>query len=239
MRLKASPNATGFKIETICCDWFYTQAMPVRKIPRNYRFSTGIVPLSSSEYAEFEGGLERDHLVLVRADERVKTIDAQPRQIHYHGEGKSRIYTPDLFVEFHQEFNLKPQLIEVKPRAVLRDKISEYIPKFRAASAFCAARGWKFLVRHEGHIRTGHLEVVEQLAPFVGRTIDDFKCQQLINTLRRQGPTTFLALQEQICPSPAARAEWLPVIWGAIAQKKVKADLVRPIVYSTVLEALR
>ena len=53
--------------------------MPVRKVPKNYRSLTGLVPHTrTSSMTAFESSLERDFLLLLDFDPEVAFYDEQP-----------------------------------------------------------------------------------------------------------------------------------------------------------------
>jgi hypothetical protein len=76
--------------------------MPVRDIPRNYRYVTGVI---SSQKAVGEAGheasLERDFLLLLEFNPSVKKFEVQPLHVYWRDQsGRRRRYTPDCLVHY-------------------------------------------------------------------------------------------------------------------------------------------
>ncbi|NMY49272.1 hypothetical protein HBO09_28125 [Pseudomonas sp. WS 5027] len=84
---------------------------------------------------------------LIRFDRAVSRFVPQPLTVDYRGtDGRARTYTPDGLIHYHhQETHLPPVLFEVKFREDFRKDWKTYLPKFRAAKAYCRDRGWRFL----------------------------------------------------------------------------------------------
>ncbi len=116
---------------------------PVRLIRSSSRSVTGTVP----GLGRYESTLERDMMELIRFDRAVSRFVPQPLTVDYRGtDGRARTYTPDGLIHYHhQETHLPPVLFEVKFREDFRKDWKTYLPKFRAAKAYCRDRGWRFL----------------------------------------------------------------------------------------------
>lgn len=199
--------------------------MPVRKIPKNYRYSTGIVNRGAERSGAFEGTYERDLLLLCRYDWRIKRVEAQPVRIQYRDfQGVDRSYVPDLLIEYHPGTGLRPHLCEVKPKAYILKHIVEYQDRFKAAAAFARRNGWLFKVRHEKHIRTPQLKAAEHIDRMRVFKANDFEMQWLRNTLRDHGRCTlggFVAVLE----GQKARDDLERIFWASLAKQKIVCDM--------------
>jgi len=132
--------------------------MPVRKIPKNYRNITGVAPHSKAEgEAGYESSLERDFLILLEFDPNVARFEVQPVKIEWVDEsGKTRSYTPDVFVQYEDSHPRRPCpiIFEVKYRSDLDKHWNDYRPKFKAAIRYAKDHGWRFKIITEAEIKS-------------------------------------------------------------------------------------
>lgn len=79
--------------------------MPVRKIPKNYRFLTGVFGGTKNVgKASFESPLERDLQILLEFDPDILEYEAQPVRIpRTDGKGRARFFTPDVRIVYRPE----------------------------------------------------------------------------------------------------------------------------------------
>ncbi|WP_449101797.1 TnsA endonuclease N-terminal domain-containing protein [Pseudomonas veronii] len=204
---------------------------PVRKIGVKHRSVRGTVP----KMGQYESTLERDLMELLRFDPTVCSFLAQPLTIDYLStNGEKRKFTPDGLVHFHpgspQELSV---LYEVKFRSDFREQWKILIPKFRAAKAYCAMRGWRFQVFTEREIRTPFLTNVKFLWPFLDRNPAPSALHQLISALSELRESTPEAILIHLCKSTADRIEFIPVLWHLIAVGKIGCDLEKPLLMAS------
>ena len=164
--------------------------MPVRRIPKNSRSLTGLVPNTrTSSMTAFESSLERDFLLLLDFDPDVEFYEEQPvKIIYYDAKGRRRTYTPDVLVRYRTDpspaKHAKPLLCEVKYREDLRQHWSVYRPKFRAAQRYARQHDWRFRLVTERHVRTPYLDNVKFLRPYRALPVNDQHQSQLLDSLR-------------------------------------------------------
>lgn len=84
---------------------------------------------------------EEDYKYLLDFDSKVASFEEQPFRIRYVLEGKTRYYTPDLFVLTTDGRRL---VVEVKPKSKLSTRRNELL--FRIVAAVCQAEGYEFVV---------------------------------------------------------------------------------------------
>jgi hypothetical protein len=204
----------------------------VRRIPVSTVSMTGAV-LGS----EFESALERDLILTAAFEDDVNWFQSQPVKIHYTDKnGVARHYTPDLFIHFGTEENptRRPQLCEVKYRKDLIAKWKELLPKFRAARAYCRARGWDFKIYDETRIRTPRLANIQFLWRYKSSTRGEgFYGPIMDELLDLTEPTTMNALLERMYPNIRERGEAIWVWWTMVVQGAIKCDLDQPLKKST------
>lgn len=204
--------------------------MPVRKIPRNYRHPTGHIALGNNLSTAFEGMLEADFVILVRADPDFLTIESQPVRVDFTDSlGRSTHYHPDYLVTYRAGSGRPPELTEIKSFAELRDKRLQFRDRFVAGSQYAAGRGWKFKIRTEKKIRGPRLENLKRLKSHESHAPSDLKLQRLIKIVREAELVTFEQVISAVASTLQQRAEWLPTLWYAIAKNLICTNLDTPI----------
>jgi hypothetical protein len=209
--------------------------MPVRRIPKNYRSLTGLVPNSRTQsMTAFESSLERDFLQLLDFDPDVEFYEEQPVKITYpDAKGRRRTYTPDVLVRYRSRHLhiRRPQtlLCEVKYRDDLRQHWTDYRPKFRAAQRYARQQGWQFRLVTERHIRTPYLENVKFLRSYQAKAINASHRTRILNALSDLEETDPASLLPVLSPDRWQQAELLPVLWQLIAIRQVGTDLRQPL----------
>ncbi|KPC52280.1 TnsA endonuclease N-terminal domain-containing protein [Amantichitinum ursilacus] len=114
----------------------------------------------------WESTLERDWLLRLEVDSRVRAITAQPRKFDIWHDDKRRLYTPDVLVEWVDP-SRRPTLQEVKPdRVALEPGWQEYFGSIRET---VDKDGWDFDVITESQIRQEpHLWNAKALRMYAG-----------------------------------------------------------------------
>ena len=196
---------------------------PVRQISGTSRGVTGSVP----KMGRYESTLERDMMELIRFDRRVRQFSPQPLTIRYRdGEGKDRSYTPDGLIQFmHVDPPETPILYEVKFREDFRAAWRTYLPKFRAAKAYCKERGWVFRVYTEVEIRTVYLTNVKFLWPYITRKVDPVMRDHILNVLWDLGEADPDFLLHALSADLKGRALLIPALWHMLATGEIGCDL--------------
>lgn len=211
-----------------------TPDSPARKIPRSYRNVTGRVAMAGAERSvHFESPLERDFYILLDFNPEVESVQEQPFRIEYlDSDGALRTYYPDALVTFASETDRKPMLCEVKPREQLRTRWAELRPRFRAAVAFAAKRGWKFKIYSDLEIRGEYLDNVKLLREYRQYPVDEMLWGRIQKTLRDE--PVHLAELVSACSSKAISSGMvMPQIWRQICAGRLVTDLERKIDHHT------
>lgn len=205
--------------------------MPVREIPRNYRFLTGIV---SQTGTAFEGTLERDFYILLGWDPRVARVEGQPVTLTYQdARGVTRPYTPDTLVYYHPEPGATvapaPRLFEVKPRERIREDWPAIKRKYKAARRFARLQGWTFGFVTEKEIRTPLLDNIKFLRRHRKQPVDPAARDLLLRTLQEQGSSTPGAVLAAVSQDSNQRAVLISALWKLIATRVIACDLSKPL----------
>ncbi|MBJ2256919.1 TnsA endonuclease N-terminal domain-containing protein [Pseudomonas helleri] len=200
---------------------------PVRKIGVKHRSVRGTVP----KMGQYESTLERDLMELIRFNPTVRSFLAQPLTIEYRtADGGKRKFTPDGLIHFNEGEPQQPSVLyEVKFRSDFREQWKILMPKFRAAKAYCALRGWRFQVFTEREIRTPYLTNTKFLWSFLDRTPSPSAADRLISALAERGEATPESILIYLSQSTASRIELIPVLWHLIAVGKIGCDLEKPL----------
>ncbi len=209
--------------------------MPVRHIPKNYRNVTGrFAATKASGVAEFESTLERDFLIIQEFDLNVLKFEVQPLVIEWEDRvGKSRCYTPDVFVEYRKDIApakyMKPLLCEVKYRQDLRENWPELFSRLRAGFRFARRQGWRFKIFTENEIRTPYLSNARFLLPYMCSAPDEAHLELLLGRLSEMREADPESLIKAIFRDRWAQAELLPTLWYLVANRQIGTDLGLPL----------
>ena len=224
--------------------------MPVRKTHRGHGGLTGYLAGSRGQHGvSFESLLEKDLFNLLRYQQKITrevwSYEERPLQISYlDAEGETHTYIPDSLVYYRSD--RLPELIEVKYHAALLALRRELMPKFQAAKALCAERGWRFRVMTERSIHIPLLEHARFFPSYLDRQHDPDDLRSVLDEFRRQGKTTVGAVLDRLAPdlTPAGRiarlddstmrrAQLLGVIWTLVALGFILIDLQTPPTHSS------
>lgn len=208
---------------------------PVRIIPKNYRNVTGLLASSKNNaMAAFESSLERDFYTILEFDYNVDCFVEQPVRIDFSDKkGKSRHYTPDVFVKYRRDIvpalHMKHMLCEIKYREDLKKKWADYKPKFKAARRYAKNKGWEFRILTEREIRIPFLQNAKFLLPYRKISVDWHFVKLLkeaIYEIREADPQTLLLA---VFADKWKQAELLPSLWFMISEKRIGTDLTLPL----------
>jgi hypothetical protein len=209
-------------------------APTARKIKASPKGVTGRVGAGK----EFEFLLELDFLLLLQFDLSVSDFTCQPLRIDYEFEGKRHVYTPDVLVHYRPlPDGARPRsiLVEVKPENHIDDDQSLQAAKFAAAERICGEREWQFLVVTDRQIRTGRLENAKFFNRFLRRSVDAASADQILQALKRLGPSTPAQLLQALCRDDAEKSTLLPELWTMLAHRRIQMDFGQPISMSTTI----
>ncbi|RUO35695.1 TnsA endonuclease N-terminal domain-containing protein [Aliidiomarina sanyensis] len=144
-----------------------------RKIKPTRLSLSGFYSFRGQDSIPYESTLERDFLTIMEANSSVSNIIPQPVELSYqHSNGNRYRYTPDFLVQFDSTESIrsfsevKPLLVEVKPRAELRRNFKKWKPKFKAAMHFAKSEGMIFHIFDERLIRTQVLDNMKFLSRY-------------------------------------------------------------------------
>ena len=220
--------------------------MPVRKIPKNYRNITGVAAHSkASGIAAYESSLERDFLSLVEFSADVTKFEVQPVSIEWiDPSGKKHTYVPDVLVHYKQSRHTKTVILyEIKYRKDLKKNWLTFKPKFKAAIAYCKARGWKFKLVTEVEVHTVYLENVRFLQSYVAQAVlcEHFESYMtmLDEHMIRLKTATPNSLLSAVFEDEWNRAKLLPTLWYLIGTFQIGIDLNQALTMQSKLWSLR
>jgi len=127
---------------------------PTRRRRGSYLTVTGYYPSSKAKGLNFFEGLrERDFFVLLDYDPDVETFEPHPFRIDHQVNGRARVYTPGVLVNYRLGADGKPvrrhELCEVKVRRQVRKDWAKLRARFRAAQRYGRGQHWRFRIVHE------------------------------------------------------------------------------------------
>lgn len=210
---------------------------------RSPKSSTSLTALVGTEKAiarpYAESSLERDMLRLLRAREDVVFLLTQPFEIPWWDEdGTPHTYTPDIQVQYKPDFWLEPaaaglcplrrtnhvEVFEIKYRGQLRRNIIEFRPKFHAARAYCAERGWRFSVVTERTIRSLALDHARFFFALRDRELNLADAQLIQSALKDKGEVVVDSLLRDLTNDEWRQTELLAVVWIMVLRGTLEVD---------------
>jgi hypothetical protein len=128
-------------IAACCCERF-ENALPVRP----FHFEKGLRSFAgwwyfatTAAHVGFESWLERDHLMLMDFDPRVRAVSSQPFRLRWRDEaGGLRRHVPDFFVR-HDDGAVT--VVDVRPDDRIPDRDAEV---FAVTASACELAGWEY-----------------------------------------------------------------------------------------------
>jgi hypothetical protein len=193
------------------------------------------VALASGATAGYESSLERDWLIALDFDWRVKRLLEQPYTLTYELDGKRRRYTPDVLAEFDDGKQRWTVVYEVKAHEDLRLHWMEQRPRYKAAISDCRRRGWRFRLVTERDIRTPYVENVKFLRRYRDLPEQCLHRDALLYTARALGQTTPQALLSATWADAERRMSALPELWRLVGERRIAADLHAPLTMATAI----
>jgi hypothetical protein len=213
--------------------------VPVRKIPKSYTNVTGLTATTKAdEMTGYESPLEYYCQKLVTFNDNVKRYEEQPLKVYFRdAAGKLHSYTPDIFIEYREDIApakwWRPLLAEIKPRNKLRKHWEELKPKFRAAKRYAEEQGLDFTIITDAEIINPFLKSVVFLLEFRRMPIDESQSSLLIEALEELGETDPKTLLQATSEDLTERAYIIPTLWRLVADRKIQADLAKPLTMRT------
>ena len=198
--------------------------MPVRVIPLSHRSHiTGRQPfVPGMRSIGHESTLERDFVTLCRFDPDVLGIEEQPVRIDWiDTNGRMHRYTPDYRVVRRTHVDL----VEVKYRSDLWTNWNHYRPALIAGRDWAVARGMRFRIATERHIRTGLLRNAKRLIPRMQDTVPAEVERHIVNILNYTQPTPLADLVEAATGVEFPRDVILSAIWPLLARRSLMTAL--------------
>ncbi len=189
--------------------------MPTRNIRRpGYRGLRGYYPsFKAGRTLAFESRLERDLFLLLDGDPAVVTFEEQPVTIAFQGHLRARRYTPDCRVTYRAR---PTEIVEVKYAADLdamtpaeRAALDE---AHTAAQAWCAERGWRFVLRTDRDIVGPTLDRAHALHAFARLPAAEPTVDAVLAHVASH-PGVTLAELALALGSPTARHVALHLVW--------------------------
>lgn len=200
-----------------------------------YQSLSGLFPSEKTgSMIWFESSLKKDFAIALEFHTLVNFYEEQPLVIEYYDGDNLRTYTPDFLIHFHENENIKPWLCEVKYKADLRDNLSKYKMKFKAAMDYCSRNGWEFKLITEDYIRTTFLENAKFLMRYKYDFVDQGCYARMMNTiqdLRVTSPEEFMLTLKD------AHFNWkgrcLYALWYAIKIGEINFDITQKLTMKT------
>ena len=202
---------------------------PARPLRPGNRGIRGRVVGPAGAAAGHESLLERDWLRSLAFDKRVRSILEQPFSLYHEVDGQRRRYTPDVQVEFEENGRLWTVVYEVKFREDLMTNWTFYRPRFKAATSYCRARGWRFKLITEEQIRGPHLKNLHFLRRYANAKAQPLHEAALMQGLRILGPTTPKALIAAAWYDQERQMAALAELWRLVAAGRISALLDQPL----------
>lgn len=216
--------------------------MPVRKIPKNHLVVTGgFASEKNDRLLGFESLLEKDYMTLLEYDDTVKSFEEQPVRIPVTAKGRRLSpYVPDVLVNFHPGRGGKVRkslLVEVKPTRYLIKHAEKYKPKFAAAKAYAAERGWQFQIATEKEIRSPLLNNLKFLREYHRFSPSTQEIAPVLEAVKAVGSNcTFSVLLDRLCGDDTGhRLRVIPIVWHLVATRLLRTDLNVPLTDQTAI----
>lgn len=209
--------------------------MPSRKIPRNYRSSTGIFQSVKNKAAiAYESLLERDFYLLLEFNNEVESYEEQPFTTKYAYNNSTYKYTPDCLVYYYSNFNKCPCVFEVKYSEEIKEKKVFLDAKFSQIEKYLYKNDMDFKIFTELDIDPIYLENAKLIYTYANlkntSTIKD-----TFNLCKKYSNKTLTHILNSMNDNKLRQAEYIPYIWYLIFHAKLKIDMYQPISRNTII----
>ena len=207
---------------------------PVRKIGRTRRSVSGTVVLRNGRDIMCESTLERDFAI--RKDFFLHVLDVIPQPVEIPftvDSGRSYRYTPDFLVLYSAssappELGPRPELVEVKEAKAWRKHWREWSTKWKAATRYAKARGWRFRIHDETRIRDQALANIRWLERYKRMDTSAWDSDRIVAHLKGVGQTTFAAVLDEHFGG-IYRGEGIAYLWHLLATRRLDCDISLPL----------
>lgn len=179
--------------------------------------------------------LERDLLLVLSYDHRVKSMLEQPFTLRYQLDGRERRYTPDVQADFAAAGREWSVVYEVKERHDLAENWQSYRPRFKAAVAYCRERGWRFKLMTEKEIRGPQVANIRFLRRYLDVPVQELHHVLLKRNLLITGPTTPQALLALSWSDQERKMAALCELWRMVANNEICTNLTAPLTMSSLI----
>lgn len=201
----------------------------VRPLRPAHRALTGRVVLDTGKTAGYESSLERDWLIALDFDWRVKRIQEQPYSLNFVHDGRQYRYTPDILAEFDDGRTHWTVVYEVKSYEDLKTNWAMLRPRFKAALKDCLRRDWMYRIVSERDIRTVYVNNAKFLRRYRDLPAQEMHLQALLYSLPALGPTTPQALLAATWGDTERRMAAIPEMWRLVANRRIGISLQEPL----------
>ncbi|MTK52141.1 TnsA endonuclease N-terminal domain-containing protein [Paludibacter sp.] len=208
---------------------------PIRKIGKGSSSLHGLVYSKKNQtHRAFESTLERDFIETLEFDFNVDYYCEQPMEIQYWINDELHTYIPDVFVSFRTDLpqckSMKSMICEVKYRSTLKERWSEFKPKFKAAKQYAENNGWIFRILTEHEIRTPYLDNVKFLLNYRdSEFVNANGCAVVLDVLTQLQNTCPEELILCSARDKKMQAESLYSLWHLVAIGMIGCDLTSPL----------
>lgn len=212
-----------------------------RRIKPTRRSVSGSFAFRKQTAIPFESTLERDFLIRKSFSPLVVDIIPQPVQLEYTANnGRTYRYTPDFLVYFRSvnyanELELKPLLVEVKYRDELREKWQDLHPKFKAALRYAKEQGWDFRIYDETRIRDQVLTNIVSLKRYKNMAFPPEETAAILNHLTIVGQAPFSQLVASQFAGKWDTATGIAHVWHLVTIGLIECDMTIPLSNNTVV----
>ena len=142
LEYQAAPGDWRHDVLPACRCERFENALPVRP----FHFEKGLRSFAgwwyfatTAAHVGFESWLERDHLMLMDFEPRVRAVSSQPFWLHWRdGRGKVRRHVPDFFVRRDDGAGM---VVDVRPDDRIPDRDAEV---FAVTASACELAGWEY-----------------------------------------------------------------------------------------------
>ena len=201
-----------------------------------------MVVLRNGKAVAHESTLERDFVLRKSFFLHVLDIIAQPVEIPFTAHnGRRYRYTPDFLVLYRTgdsppEREAKPELVEVKPASDWRAHWRTWRTKWRAATRYARAHGWRFRIHDESRIRDQTLANIRWLERYRHMDVEACDSDRIVEWIRDVGQTTFAAVLDGHFGG-IYRSEGVAHLWHLLAARRLDCDISLPLTHDTELWA--
>ena len=211
-----------------------------------YIYSSGkLTTTKTNENLFFESMYEKNFLLLLIFDLKVKSIKTQPFTIQWHNGDYSTRYTPDILVEYvistDNYESTQTTVFEVKPSKILSLEWNKFSPRFKMATKWCKEHGYLFKLVTEKYINTPYLTNVNfllqydqsRLSTSTLDTIPEIASQ--INCILVHQPLSINELLQSLSQYKTTQQQLLPYIWMLVRDGRLNADLTTQLTMNTIV----